>query len=614
MRLITLEYNYLLKIIIPLIPLVAGTVWYLYCTNPFSMQKEYVEHFFNRARKLHTEGRPDMAKNEYLQLLARDSKCAAAHFNLAQLYAGDQEWQKACDHYQQAEQGIDPANLHLVLFCYGTALFRLNLLAQAKEKLDQSIALQSTTSAHMQRSLVLQALGNLDEAKQDLDRAVQDEKSYARGYLELGNKYRDAHKFAQACECYKTCSSYMPDFYGSYLYHGDAIHLHSQETANETLIPLAMNMYEKAIALNPNCYQAKLNLALMHMEQNQDEKAMQLLVQAHSHKPDFPLTNIAKGICHIRCGQLEQGWEGYEFRTTLSSTRFDTLTKWNGIQPLKNKTIILHSEQGFGDTLHFVRYAKVAKQKGAYVIVEVQARLKTLISLCPYIDQVITEYDPIPACDYQLHLLSMPTVLKTSLATIPREIPYLYADQALVDQWHQKLKGDTKFKIGICWQVNSDHDFIKYSNESVKIQLPVPRRTISLDQFKPLTQLEHISIYSLQFGADPKKCNAMNIKTFSDLDTVSGPFMDTAAIVKNLDLIITVDTALAHLAGGLGTNTWIILPYSAEWRWFKNRNDSPWYPTTHLFRSPKKDAWDSCIHEICAALKPLITAHNKTTH
>lgn len=613
MRLITLEYNYLIKIIITLIPLISGTVWYLYYTNPFSMHKEYVEHFFNRARKLHTEGKPDMAKNEYLQLLAHDPKCAAAHFNLAQLYAGSQEWQKACAHYQLAADGIDHANLHLVLFCYGTAFFRLNLLAQAKEKLDESIALQPTTQAHMQRSLVLQALGNLDEAKKDLDIAVQDEKSYARGYLELGNKYRDAHKFAQACECYKICSTYMPDFYGAYLYHGDSIHLHSQETGNETLIPLAMSMYEKAIALNPSCYQAELNLALMHMEQNQDEKAMKLLTQAHSHKPDFPLTNIAKGICHIRCGQLEQGWEGYEFRTTLSSTRFDTLTKWDGILPLKNKTIILHSEQGFGDTLHFVRYAQVAKQKGAYVIVEVQSRLKKLISLCPYIDQVITEYDPIPECDYQLHLLSMPTVLKTSFATIPCNIPYLYADQALIDRWHQQLKSDTKFKIGICWQVNNDHDFIKYSNDSIKIQLPVPRRTISLDYFKSLAQLKDVSIYALQFEANPKKCAELNIKTFSHLDTMSGPFMDTAAIVKNLDLIITVDTALAHMAGGLGAKTWIMLPYSAEWRWFKNRTDSPWYPTARLFRCQRKDAWEACINEVCTALKPLIAAHKKPT-
>jgi tetratricopeptide (TPR) repeat protein len=610
MKLISLEYPYLIKIIIPLIPLIAGSVWYFYYANPFTQHSQLVEEFFNRARQFQMAGNPREAKKEYLQLLTNDPNCAAAHFNLAQIYAGDEEWQPACDHYKKAIEGIDPSNKYLIHFCYGTALFRLNMLKEAKEHLDLSLMLQPSTKAYMQRSLVCQALGELDQAKADLDIAVKDDTSYARGYIDLGNKYRDAHKFARASECYQACSQYMPDFYGAYLLRGDSIHLLSQQTADDTLIPEAMALYEKAIACDATCYQAQLNLALMHMEQNKDERAMELLNQAYKNKQDFPFTNIAKGICHIKCGQLEQGWPGYEWRCALSTTRFDTLPKWDGIKPLKNKTIILHSEQGYGDTLHFIRYAKIAKEKGAYVIVEVQARLKQLISLCPYIDLVITEYDPIPSCDYQLPLLSMPTALKTSFATIPNQMPYLYADNTLVNKWHERLKNDRNFKIGICWQVNSDHDFIKYSNDSVKIQLSVPRRTIALEQFKPLTQLDNVSIYALQFQADPKKCAALNIKTFADLDQTSGPFMDTAAIIKNFDLIITVDTALAHLAGGLGAKTWILLPYAAEWRWFKNRTDSPWYPTARLFRCHQKDAWESCISEICIAIKPLIAAHN----
>ena len=569
----------------------------------------FVEHFFNRARKLHADGKPQDAKQEYLQLLEHDPQCAAAHFNIAQLYAGDEQWEQACTHYQQAVEGIDSTQKFLVHFCYGTALFRLGKLEEAKTQLDKSLVLHPTTKAHMQRSLVLQQLGKLDDARIDLDNAVKNETSYARGYIEIGNKYRDKQQFEQARNCYLETSKFLPDFYGSYLLCGDVLNMQGKQDQNTSLIIQAKTMYQKAIECNPTCYQAQLNLGLMHMEQNQDELAGPYFRQALIHSPEFKQAHLANGIYQLKQGNFIEGWQELEWRPNKARCRYHDLPEWDGIESIAGKRLLLHIEWGFGlgDTIQFIRFAQTAKERGAYVIVEVQSRLQKLFSLCSFIDEVRTDQDPIATeFDMRAHLYSMPYLTKTTINTIPQS-PYLSPDQNLQSMWHNQLKQDTNFKIGICWKVLAHHDVTRYQNNNLEIQVKSPKRSIPIQKLEPLANLKGISLYALQKTATQDELQTIGAHGFGqELDEEHGGFMDTAAIMKELDLVITIDTSTAHLAGALGSPNWILLPFAPEWRWMKNRNDTPWYPSATLFRCKQKDKWEDLIQEVITKLKPLI--------
>ena len=217
-------------------------------------------------------------------------------------------------------------------------------------------------------------------------------------------------------------------------------------------------------------------------------------------------------------------------------------------------------------------------------------KLKKLLSLCPYIDSVTTDRTIINP-DYAIPMLSLPYLFDTELETILSEIPYLYADANLITYWKEKLKTDTNFKVGLCWNGSG-------TEKDVPVEL-----------FAHFSKIPGISLYSLQKNGskDLNKLQNNPIIDFGpELDEEHGGFMDTAAIMKSLDLVITIDTSIAHLAGGLGTPVWTLLPYSADWRWFRDRDDSPWYPTMRLFRQAKQDEWGSVIQDIVKALSAII--------
>ena len=279
--------------------------------------------------------------------------------------------------------------------------------------------------------------------------------------------------------------------------------------------------------------------------------------------------------------------------------------RWDG-SDLQGKTILIHAEQGLGDTFQFIRYAKLIKEKNGIVIAAVQKPLVTLMKNCKYIDRVISLDDTPPHFDVHSPMLSLPYALKTQLETIPCEIPYLYANEKLVTDWKQKLAADKNFKIGICWQGNDNY-------ATPLLRATVAQKSVHPKEFAPICQVPGVSVYSLQktTGTDQLKDlpDTMRIITFDgDFDQSNGRFMDTAAVIKNLDLVITVDTSISHLASGLGVPTWIMLPNPADWRWMIDRTDSPWYPNvTRLFKQPTPGDWQSMIKEVAVELQKHIT-------
>ena len=250
---------------------------------------------------------------------------------------------------------------------------------------------------------------------------------------------------------------------------------------------------------------------------------------------------------------------------------------WDG-SSLSGKTILLWAEQGLGDTLQFVRYAPLVKQQGGTVLLWCPAELGRILQTCAGIDRHRDGGSPLPPFDVQVPLMSLPAILKTTLATVPASIPYLFADAALRQRWQEELAHYTEFKIGIVWQGNP-----RFSQPECRVV--DQRRSTVLAQFEPVARLPGVRLFSLQKGYGTEQLTERKAEWgIVDLGEELSDFMDTAAVMMNLDLILSVDTAPLHLAGALGLPVWALLRFAGCWRWLLEREDSPWYPTMRLFR------------------------------
>ena len=274
--------------------------------------------------------------------------------------------------------------------------------------------------------------------------------------------------------------------------------------------------------------------------------------------------------------------------------------RWDG-SPLEGRTILLCYEQGHGDTMQFIRYAEMVKQQGGTVIVECQAPLVRLLAGCAGVDQVIAHGEPRPPFDVHIPLLNLPGVFHTSLETVPAKVPYLAPDPEAVTQWKKKLGRKKGLKIGIAWQGNPD-----FRKDCF--------RSIPLTHFGMLAETPGVRLFSLQFGTGREQlAQYVDSWPITDLGDELGDFSNTAAIMKNLDLVITSDSAPAHLAGALGLPVWVALTFAPDWRWMAKRADSPWYPTMRLFRQTKHGDWAGVLQEIQAALAELVSPAQKTS-
>jgi hypothetical protein len=335
------------------------------------------------------------------------------------------------------------------------------------------------------------------------------------------------------------------------------------------------------------------------LEENRAGEAISALDASLRLKPDHPNSHFGRGMAYLLLGDLGTGFPEYEWRAKCqkSAPRAIPGPVWDG-SPLGGRTILLHAEQGLGDTIHFVRYASVVKKLGGTVVVECQPALARLLARTAGVDRLIAQGSPLPDYDVQASLLSLPSILHTTSATVPADIPYVTADERLVERWRQELNTLSGFRIGISWQGSREHERDRF-------------RSIPLREFAPLAQVGGVRLLSLQkgYGSDQLRelGGRFTVIDWTDrLDEAAGPFMDTAALMKGLDLIITSDTANAHLAGALGVPVWVVLPFNPDWRWQLDREDSPWYPTMRLFRPRVRTKWDDVIQRVASELQKLV--------
>jgi hypothetical protein len=361
----------------------------------------------------------------------------------------------------------------------------------------------------------------------------------------------------------------------------------------------ALSSYDKAISLHEDYAEAYSNRGTVLEELKRLDEALSSYEKAISINKDYAEAYWNSSICYLLAGNFNEGWARYEWRwqsKSISKTagiRKFSQPLWLGTEVLKDQTIFLYAEQGLGDTIQFSRYVSLVAGLGAKVVLEVQPSLVKLLSYLEGISQIISKGDKLPNFDYQCPLMSLPLAFKTELKTIPSVSKNISTDEKKVEKWQAILGEKTKPRVGIVWSgaVNHKNDL---------------QRSLKLSQL--ITHLpsdyEYLSLQKEISDVDKEVLiECCKIKHFGD-DLKD--FTDTAALCELIDIVISVDTSVAHLAGTLGKNTWVLLPYSPDWRWLLDRNDSPWYSSVKLYRQEKINDWESALVNIESDLKKLL--------
>jgi tetratricopeptide (TPR) repeat protein len=407
-------------------------------------------------------------------------------------------------------------------------------------------------------------------------------------YTILGNVFNSMDRLDDAANCYRQALAIQPELIEAWT--SLAAVLVEQEKLDE-----AIACCHRSLELKPDSAVAINNLGTALEQKGQLQDAFGCFCKAVELDPAFTDAHLNRSNLLLVTGDFERGWPEYEWRWKTKQMRaFEhAAPKWEG-EPLLGRTILLQAEQGLGDTIQFIRYAPLVKRLRATVVVECQKPLVKLLSSCQGIDQWVARGDDLPPFDLHAPLLSLPRILKTTLESIPAEVPYLSADPRLVEEWQKKLSGVVGFRIGVNWHGRTG-------------QGGHLRRDVPPDLFAALAQLPGVRLISLQKGATTEELAAVGggqavFEPGEDFDRTNGAFMDTAAIMKNVDLVITSDTSVPHLAGALGVPVWVLLPLLPDWRWLLNRSDSPWYPTMRLFRQVGHGDWGSVLQQVQAAL------------
>jgi tetratricopeptide (TPR) repeat protein len=505
---------------------------------------------------------------------------AIQHHNAGRLSAAEQIYRQIL--------AVEPNHadaLHLL----GVVAHQVGEHEIAVQCIQRAIALNAAEAPfHNNLGTALRALRRNAEAVACCRRAVELNPNYVDAHYNLGNGLKGQGKLDEAIACYRRALELRPDYAEAYNNLGTA--LNDQGKLDE-----AAACYHRALELKPNYAEAHNNLGLALHDQGKLDEAVACYGRAIELNPDYADPHLGRALARLLVGDWQRGWPEYQWRwqTKDSTPRHFPQPPWNG-ESLAAKTILLHAEQGLGDTIQFIRYAPIVKRHGAAVIVECQKPLVGLLEGCAGVDRLVGQGDDLPAFDVHAPLLSVPGILKTSLVDIPVGIPYLFAKPALVEFWRKRLAELDGFKVGIAWQGSPAYRGDRF-------------RSIPLRCFAALAQIPGVRLISLQKGAGVEQlaevCDLFAVTDLSaELDERSGPFMDTAAVMKSLDLVITSDTASAHLAGALGAAVWVALPLAPDWRWLLDRCDSPWYPTMRLFRQTKLGDWQGVFQEIAKAL------------
>ncbi|HWY85823.1 MAG TPA: tetratricopeptide repeat protein [Gemmataceae bacterium] len=554
------------------------------------LKPDYGEAHANLGFALRDQGNLDEAVLCYRRALALKPDFAEAHNNLGIALMDQGKLDEAVACYRRALD-LKPA--------FAEAYNNLGVALKDQVKPDEAVdcyqrALQlkpDYAEAYCNLGVALSEQGKLDEAVACYRQALALKPDYPEAQNNLGYVLMGQGKLDEAIACYQQALALKPDF--AEAHNNLGIALKDQGKLDE-----AVASYRAALTLKPDFAEGHNNLGDALRRQGNLDAAVAHFRQALALKPDFADAHWNQSLLMLLRGDFEHGWAEYEWRSKIKRQDFQRRQfaepLWDS-QPLAGRTILLHSEQGLGDTIQFIRYAPLVKDCGGRVVVECQRPLLPLLAGCSGIDQLFAQGDTLPAFDVQAPLLSLPWILGTTFDTIPARGPYLRAEPERAQSWRKKLEPLGGFKVGIVWQGNPTHTSDHY-------------RSFPLAQLATLARVEGVRLISLQKGpgTDELQRRPQAIVDLGDRLDRDGAFLDTAAIMMSLDLVVGVDSAVAHLAGALGIPVWLPLALIPDWRWLLERADCPWYPHHRLFRQSRPGDWSEVFERIAAALRGLV--------
>jgi predicted O-linked N-acetylglucosamine transferase (SPINDLY family)/ADP-heptose:LPS heptosyltransferase len=453
-------------------------------------------------------------------------------------------------------------------------------LQEALASYEQAININPNYArAYSNRGNVLRALERFDDALVSYNRALQLKPDYAEAFYNKGNALQDLERSAEALVSYDDALAIKPDLIVALIARSAVLQkLHRFDEA--------LACYDRALSIAPEYAEIYYNRALTLQELRRFDESLASYDRAITIKPDYVSAHWNKSWCLLLVGDFAEGWQEYEWRRQLKSLqgnyRSFSQAMWTGEQALQGKTILIHDEQGLGDTLQFCRYVQQLKALGATVLLEVNPLLKTLLQSLQGVDVLLARGETLPDFDYYCALLSLPLACKTELNSIPDNVPYLFSHKERVEKWQAILGAKTLPCIGLAWSGSSSN----------------PARSIPLSQLAPLFK------HSVQFVSLQKELLDRDVDTLASIANLQHygnqlqDFADTAALCDLMDLVISIDTSVAHLAGAMGKPLWVLLLYNPDWRWLLNRDDNPWYPSARLFRQPVMGDWQAVLERV----------------
>ena len=454
----------------------------------------------------------------------------------------------------------------------------------------------ATVDQELQRGWNLQQQRRFADAEAIYRRVLQSEPSHAAAWCYLGIALHDQRQFESSIAAYRRALELQPEFPVALNNLGNSLRYTGE-------IEEADRCFAQAITLKPDYVNAYKNRGTLHVWTGDIERGLKWYEQALAINPNEAELHRNLGVIYLLQGRFEEGWREYRWRWKVGDLHRPTLNApvWDG-SDVEGKTFLLSVEQGLGDTINFVRFARLLRERGAKTIVHCQAALLALLQQSPELGPMYPNTLPFESyISTHCSLLDVADVLQLRADNIPNYPGYLRPSAQLARYWEQRMPpAEGKMRVGIAWQGNPDHQADLF-------------RSLPLKYFEHLSDLPSVELISLQsgFGVEQLKdwSGARPVQTLGeDVDKTSGAFMDTAAIMQQLDLIITSDTSIAHLGGALGRPTWIALNYIPDWRWLLGRSDSPWYPSVRLFRQASLNDWSSVFRDIRAALQSTIAS------
>lgn len=560
------------------------------------VKPDHAETHYNRGNALLDLTRYEQALESYNRALKIKPDHADALNNRGNALRSLNRYEEALDSYVRALK-IKPGYAN-ILNNHGNALLDLKRPEQALESYNRALEIQADyAEALYNRGAALRDLKRYEQALESYSGALKLKPDYVDALYNSGDILFNLNRLEEALECFNRVLKVKPDYAEALNNRGNALLglQHFQE---------ALASYDEALRIQPNYAQALYNRGNALLELKQLQAAIKSYEMAIMLEPEYVDAHWNSGLCYLQLGDFARGWEKYEWRRQKNETgdkaRKFLQPQWQGKESLQGKTIFLYSEQGFGDTLQFCRYAKSVADLGAHVILEVQKPLLKVLEHLEGVAQLLAKGDVLPAFDFHCPLLSLPLAFKTDIESIPNTVPYLFAEKERISRWRENL-GVRGFKVGISWQ----------GNHAGKIDIG---RSFSVGHFKLIAKIPSVRLISLQKneGVEQLENQPENLKVEipgHDFDSGPDAFIDSAAVISSLDLVITSDTAIAHLAGALGCPTWVALKHVPDWRWMLDGGDSAWYPTMRLFRQPKRGDWASVFNEMHAELLKLSKEH-----